>query len=179
MSCPDRSPLVPLLHCSAPSPSCPAHGSQPAPGAHPCLQLQLREVVIPSSFCLLSAGEHLLSLWRKCGSAADMGIIHTPIPAYKPSTPPSHPLSPLFYPSQGAACFAGHASPLGCQRRGPTSPPTPACHLPRCRRVLQARQRVRSPCSWSTSRWLPAPAQHKINRLRSLPEMDLYREQKV
>lgn len=79
--------------------------------------------LVPSPSSLLGT----LAFSIRCGSAADMGSIHTPIPAYKPSTPPSHPLSPLCHPSRGVTCFAGHASLLRCQLRGPMSPrPLPA-----------------------------------------------------
>jgi len=78
--------------------------------------------LIPSPSSLLG----ILASFMRCGSAADMGSTHTPIPSYKPSTPPSHSLSHLLHSSWGAPCFAGHASPLSCQHRGPMSP----CPLP-------------------------------------------------
>lgn len=103
MSCPDGSPLVPLLHCSAPSPPCPAHSSQPAPGADPCLQLQLREVVIPSPFSLLSAGKHLLSPY----SVAQLQIWESSIPPFlhinpQPLLPNPSPLSSIHPREQPA-----------------------------------------------------------------------------
>lgn len=64
--------------------------------------------LVPSPSSLLGT----LAFFIQCGSAVDTGSIHTPIPTYKPSTPPSHPLSPLLHPSWGASRFAGHASPF-------------------------------------------------------------------
>lgn len=134
--------------------------------------LEQLSFLVPSPSSLLGT----LAFSIRCGSAADMGSIHTPIPAYKPSIPPSHLLSPLLHPSYGAPHFAGHTR---CQRRGPTSPrPLPATS-PGAGGFCRHDGERGGPSSWSASRWLPAQRSTKINRLLSLPETDLYREQKV
>ena len=126
MSCPDGSPAVPLLHCSAPSPSFPAHGSQPAPGADPCLQLQLREVIIPSPFSLLSAGEHLLSPQPFLPTPSPLSSVH---PREQPSLQvmPAHSGAsaevpqvprPLPATSPGAGGFFRHDSGCGVPAHG-------------------------------------------------------------
>lgn len=79
--------------------------------------------LVPCPFSLLGT----LAFSTQCGSAADKGSIYTPIPTYKPSTPPSHLPYPLLHPSWKSPRFAGHPNPLRCQHRGPKSPhPLPA-----------------------------------------------------
>lgn len=104
------------LHPHPAQPAAPSRLQKPVP--IPSVNSGQLSFLVPCPFSLLGT----LAFSIQCGSAADKGSIHTPIPTYKPLTPPSHHPCPLLHPSWKSPHFAGHPNLLRCQHRGPTNP---------------------------------------------------------